>query len=147
MYSNTKSAYFKYQKNDVLSLSKAEVVDRLLKALLTNIEKACVAMESGQIAKKGEAISRAIAIAGELQASLNFEEGGEIAENLNSLYDYIIRELLFANLKNDIERIKKLQDVVIPIIEAWSEISVKQKQNISNHDIQKEQPKQLQAAL
>ncbi len=127
MYSNLKNGYFKYQQTDVLSLSNVEIIDRLLKGLCADIERAATAMEKGEIASKGQRLGRAIAIAGELQASLNFKEGGEIAERLNALYDYIIRELLMANLENDTARLENAKKVLMPIIEAWQEVVIKSK--------------------
>jgi len=120
MYSQ--NGYFKYQQNDVFSLSEMEIVDRLLKALCSSIDMAAAAMEQGDIAQKGKMISRAVGIAGELQAALNLKEGGEIAENLFALYDYIIRELVCANIKGDINKLKTAEKIVRPILEAWSEI-------------------------
>jgi len=148
MYSNIKTGYFKYQQNDVLSLSKEEIIDRLLKALLSNIEHAITAMKAGKIAIKGEKISRAIAIVGELRASLNFKDGGEIAEKLDMLYDYIIRELLFANIKNDINQLKRVKKVIMPIVDAWSEIILKgQHQRDLKQALNQETYKQIQAAV
>ena len=60
------------------------------------------AMESGDIPKKGIAISKAIdIIVNGLRAALNMEEGGDLSQNLSALYDYMSRRLLHANLKND----------------------------------------------
>ncbi len=148
MYSNGKKGYFKYQQTDVLTLSSVEIIDRLLKAMCSDIERAAGAMERGDMASKGERITRAIAIAGELQASLNFEDGGEIAEKLNALYDYMIRELLMANLKNDKKRLEGVKAVLMPIIEAWQQVVTHHKnhQPIERAN-QAESVKQVQTAL
>ncbi len=148
MYSNLKKGYFKYQQTDVLTLSSVEIIDRLLKAMCADIERAADAMERGEIAVKGERISRAIAIAGELQASLNFEDGGEIAERLNTLYDYMIRELLMANLRNDKNKLEEVKAVLMPLIEAWQQVVLQNK----NHPpidkaAQVEPVKQVQTSL
>jgi len=148
MYSNLKNGYFKYQQTDVLSLSNVEIIDRLFKALCADIERAATAIESGDVSTKGERLSRAIAIVGELQASLNFEEGGEIAERLNALYDYVIRELLFANLENNTKRLDNAKGALMPIVEAWHEITVKNKETVPlNGDGAAEQVKQIQSSL
>ena len=129
MYSNLKKGYFKYQQTDVMSLPAEKIVERLLNAMLSDVERAAYYMKNGDVAKKGERLSRAIAIAGELQASLNFKEGGEIAERLDALYDYMIRELLMANLKNDIKKLGNVKSALMPIIEAWQGVV----QQNSNH--------------
>ncbi len=56
----------------------------------------------GEIAKKGEVIGQAISIIGGLRSSLDLSKGGEIAANLDNLYEYIERQLIQANLNNDI---------------------------------------------
>ncbi len=148
MYSNLKKGYFKYQQTDVLTLSNVEIIDRLLKAMCSDIERAADAMERGDVAIKGERISRAIAIAGELQASLNFEEGGEMADRLNSLYDYMIRELLMANLKNDKKRLEGVKEVLMPLIEAWQQVVLQYKSHPPVDKAAHVEPvKQVQTAL
>ncbi len=148
MYSNVKKGYFKYQQTDVMSLSSVEITDRLLKAMYSDIERAAEAMEKGGIADKGERITRAIAIAGELQASLNFKEGGEIAERLNLLYDYVIRELLFANLKNEKKRLENAKSAILPIIEAWQGVVLQNKPNVAGSmSGESHETRQLQTAL
>ena len=148
MYSNVKKGYFKYQKTDVMSLSSAEIIDRLLKAMCSDIDRAAEAMEKGDIARRGERISRAIAIAGELQASLNFKDGGEIAERLNLLYDYVIRELFYANLKNDKKRLENAKAAILPIVEAWQEVMLQNKHHVSGSVTSEDVGvKQLQTAL
>lgn len=125
MYANAQAGYLKYQQNDILNLTQAEIVDRLFKALYSHINDAMNGMQNGSTSRKGEKISRAIAIAGELQASLNMEEGGELSERLNALYDFVIRELLFANMENDVERLGKVKEVIRPLMEGWSAITEK----------------------
>ena len=122
MYANAKAGYFKYQQNDFLNLTPAEVVDRLFKGLFTYIDEAREAMDQNLTARKGEKISRAIAIAGELQASLDMEKGGEISERLYMLYDFVIRELLMANLENSPERLETIKTVIRPVMDGWSQM-------------------------
>ncbi len=122
MYANAKAGYFKYQKNDFLNLTPAEIVDRLFKALYSCIDDAEDAIRRRLIAKKGEKISRAIAIVGELQASLDMEKGGELSESLYLLYDFMIRELLMANMENSVDRLETVKTTIRPIMEGWSKI-------------------------
>ena len=150
MYSslNVKKGYFKYQQTDLMNLSPDEIIDRLFKALLSDIDRAEKAISEENVQVKGERISHAIAIAGELQASLNMKEGGEIAENLYLLYDYVIRELLMANLKNDKKKLKNVKKALMPIIEAWNEIVKKGKNNFNSSTGKFDSTvKQIQAAI
>lgn len=74
------------------------------------------------IARKGEVIGQAIAIIGGLKSSLNKEAGGEIAVNLDNLYEYIERQLLQANMKNDLMIIDEVVSLLNEIKTAWESI-------------------------
>ncbi len=148
MYSNVKNGYLKYQQTDVMSLSCVEIIDRLLKAMCSDIDRAAEAMKIGDVSTKGERITRAIAIAGELQASLNFKEGGEIAERLNLLYDYIIRTLLLSNLKNDRNLLENAKSALLPIIEAWQGVLWQHKHQVTGSAASQEtEARQVQTAI
>ena len=83
-------------------------------------------LAQGDIVAKGEALSKAINIIDNgLKAGLDQENGGEIADHLSSLYDYMIRRLLFANLRNDSQAIEEVEGLLGNIAEAWKQISPK----------------------
>jgi flagellar protein FliS len=75
-----------------------------------------------EIAKKGENISKAITIIGGLQAALNKDEGGQLAINLSSLYDYMVRRLLEANLHNDPVILDEVVGLIVEIKKGWDAI-------------------------
>ncbi len=79
-------------------------------------------MAAKNIAKKGEHISWAISIIDSLRACLNTEQGGEVAENLGSLYDYMETRLLEANLKNDPAIIDEVGQLMAQIKSGWDAI-------------------------
>jgi len=122
-----RNAYAAYQKNELESLSTAEIVVKLYEKLRVKLCSACEDIEAGRLASKAEAMSLAVAILTELQASLDLEQGGEIAANLNDLYGYLISELVVANMKNDTQKIRSSLKVVEPLLEAWIEIAKGQK--------------------
>jgi flagellar secretion chaperone FliS len=79
-----------------------------------------------ETAAKGKSISKAIAIIGEgLHASLDKRVGGELAQNLSSLYDYMVRRLIDANLKNDITILDEVVGLLTELTEAWDSIRPK----------------------
>ena len=81
-------------------------------------------MAEKDIAAKGQAISQAIQIVSDgLRASLDVEAGGEIAERLAALYDYIANRLLWANLKNDEAALDECLNLLGEIHSAWAEIA------------------------
>lgn len=76
------------------------------------------------IPAKGNAISKAIQIVSDgLHASLDIKAGGELAEQLAALYDYIVQRLLWANLKNDIAALDECLNLLGEIHSAWAEIA------------------------
>ena len=81
-------------------------------------------MEQNRIAERGSNISKAIdIIANGLKSSLNIEEGGELAERLSALYDYIVQRLLWANMRTDPAALKECMELLGEIHSAWAEIS------------------------
>ena len=109
--------------------SEAEVADphrviqMLFEGVLSRLSVAAFAMREGQIAKKGENIGLAISILGGLQASLDHDQGGEIAANLERLYEYAARTLVEANLENDVDKIDHVHGLLADIKSGWDEIA------------------------
>jgi flagellar protein FliS len=81
-------------------------------------------MDRGNIAEKGKAISKAIMIIENgLRASLDKSVGGEIALNLDALYEYMSSRLLLANMNNQPELIAEVQTLLADIKGAWDKIT------------------------
>jgi flagellar secretion chaperone FliS len=81
-------------------------------------------MQEKDIPAKGKAISQAIQIVSDgLRASLDIEAGGEMAERLAALYDYVVARLLWANLKNDVAALDECLHLLSEIHSAWSQIA------------------------
>ena len=88
------------------------------------IRQAKYKLAEKDIAAKGQAISQAIQIVTEgLRASLDVKAGGELAERLAALYDYIANRLLWANVKNDEAAMDECLNLLGEIHSAWTEIS------------------------
>ena len=100
---------------------------KLVQLLLANIiERLATArghMERQETARKGEQISKTLSVIGALDASLNMEQGGEIAENLHSLYDYMSLRLVKANLENDLAGLDEVATLVKNIKDGWDGIA------------------------
>lgn len=88
-------------QSNALDASPHRLIQMLFEGALERIAQAKGAMQQKQISRKCELITKAINIVGGLQGSLNDREGGQLAANLDSLYDYIIRRLTKANFDND----------------------------------------------
>jgi flagellar protein FliS len=75
-----------------------------------------------ETAQKGEIIGQAISIVGGLRSSLDMTAGGEIAANLDSLYEYIERRLLESNLNNDVAILDEVASLLREVKTAWESI-------------------------
>ncbi len=108
-----------YQANDVATSSPERLLIMMYDGAIRNVVRAELAMEKGERVPKLEAISKAIAIISELSNTLDFEVGGEIAENLDGLYGFMTRELTSANLKNDPAPLKVVTKLLKDLRETW----------------------------
>lgn len=116
-----------YRKNNLEgqlnSASPHGLVMMLFDGARLSVGDAVRFMEAGDIAAKGAAISRCIEIISSgLQASLNMEAGGELAERLDSLYEYMGQRLLHANLKNDVAALHEVGTLIDELKSAWAQI-------------------------
>lgn len=98
------------------------LIQMLLDGAMEKISTAKGLMAHGMLAEKGRMVSWAISIIGGLRASLNLEEGGEIARNLDALYDYMERRLVDANLHNDAAILDEVLNLLREIKQGWDAI-------------------------
>ncbi len=102
------------------------LISMLFQGALLAIANAKNEISRKETAAKGKSISRAIAIIGEgLNASLDKSVGGELAQNLSSLYDYMVTRLVAANLKNDIAALDEVTRLLTELTGAWDAIRPK----------------------
>ncbi|EHK0947025.1 flagellar export chaperone FliS [Citrobacter farmeri] len=113
-------------ESGVMSASPHQLIEMLFDGANSALVRARLFLAQGDIVAKGEALSKAINIIDNgLKAGLDLENGGEIADHLSSLYDYMIRRLLLANLRNDSQAIEEVEGLLGNIAEAWKQISPK----------------------
>lgn len=106
----------------VESATPHRLIQMLLEGALEKINLAKGYMQRGEVALKGPHISWAISIIDGLRMSLDREAGGEIAANLDALYDYMGRRLAEANLHNDPEILAEVTGLLLEIKSAWDVI-------------------------
>lgn len=99
------------------------LIQMLMEGGLTRLAQARGAMERDQTALKGELISKTIAIVGGLRQALNFEQGGELALNLERLYEYMTTRLMEANLKNDPAILEEVSHLLREVKSGWDGIA------------------------
>jgi len=102
------------------------LISMLFQGALLAIANAKNEMVRKETAAKGKSISRAIAIIGEgLNASLDKSVGGELAQSLSSLYDYMVTRLVAANLNNDMVALDEVTRLLTELAGAWDAIRPK----------------------
>ena len=109
-------------QTDAPTASPHKLIQMLLEAALDKIAKAKGLIANKQIAEKGNQISTVVSIIDALRASLNHSVGGEISENLESLYDYMIIKLTEANANNDLGLLDEVSKLLREIKEGWDSI-------------------------
>lgn len=102
-----------------MDASPHRLVQMLMEGFLEKIAFAKGNIKREEIAKKGENIGRAITIVCGLQAALNKEAGGELAQNLNDLYDYMSYRLVIANSQNDESILDEVAGLMEEIKKGW----------------------------
>jgi flagellar protein FliS len=91
----------------------------LMDGALERISTARGCMERGDMVEKARLLNRAVSIVGELRNSLDMKAGGQIAENLAELYDYMCRRLLKATSENRVEMLDEVTGLLQQIRSAW----------------------------
>ncbi len=111
-------------QSSVMSASPHKLISMLLDGAINSLIRAEIHLQEREIAAKGKAIGKAVnIISNGLAASLDMEKGGELSGNLAALYDYMIRRLTHANLRNDAQAITEVIGLLRDISEAWNQIS------------------------
>lgn len=127
MFGSTQSGAKAYAtvgvETGVVAANPHKLIVMLFEGALVAIRTAVQQMQKGNIPEKGMAISKAIMIVENgLRASLNKKAGGDIAESLDALYEYMGKRLLEANLKNDTKILEEVYTLLMELKTAWDAI-------------------------
>ena len=107
----------------VENASPHALIQMLFEGLFQSLNAARGAMERGEIEEKGRHLGKAVRILQEgLAAGLDLEKGGELAGNLKLLYDYCVKQLTQANVRNDPALVEEVMGVLQPVAQGWKEI-------------------------
>lgn len=110
-------------ETSVVRANPHDLVTMLFDGLLTALGTARSAMERGDIKSKCQQILTAVRILEEgLKCSLNLQQGGALAANLNDLYGYCVVRLTQANARNDAAALAEVISLVEPVASGWKEI-------------------------
>lgn len=108
----------------VVAASPHKLIVMLFDGALAAVATALQHMKTGNIPGRGQAISKAISIIDSgLRASLDHKVGGEVAVNLDALYEYMSNRLMLANLNNQPELLDEVQRLLQELRSAWQAIA------------------------
>jgi flagellar protein FliS len=110
-----------YRQFSVQGATPLALVVMLYDGAITFLQQALAALEAGDIQKKCDRLKRALAIFAQLEGSLNFEQGGEVARTLKALYVHARAQALKANLENSTEMLRTLVEEFGSVRDAWRE--------------------------
>ena len=113
-------------QSGVESASPAQLITMLLDGALERVARARGHMERGELAEQGEVIGKVIDIVASLDSYLDHDKGGEVSKTLESLYDYIVRQLYQANLKKDVSVLEEVATLLSEVRAGWVESSKNQ---------------------
>jgi flagellar protein FliS len=125
MYTNQgKSAYSAVSlDSQIAGATPHQLITMLFDGAINAMRRAEIYFQQGNIARRGEMISRAINIIDNgLRAGLNHEIGGQIPADLERLYEYVSRNLLEANLNKSGEKLPQLITLMVEMAETWKAI-------------------------
>jgi flagellar protein FliS len=123
-----------YKKTSVQTASKEQILLMLYQAAIKNCKKSIEAIENKDLPNKGLYIGKLQDIVIELNNSLDFEIGGDVARELSSLYDYMIYSSTQANIKIDKEPLVGVLNVLNTLYDGWANAirSLKDEKKVAN---------------
>lgn len=120
------NALKQYQSVDlratIETASPHKLISMLLDGALSSLAKAKGAMERENVEERTANLNKAAEVVVGLKGCLDLENGGEIAANLDNLYDYMLRSVYAANRNSDAEKVQEVMSLILEIKQGWSEI-------------------------
>ena len=123
-YGNYQNAY---KKASVNTLDQNKLIIMLYDGAIKNASFAVEHLKSEEIEKVHDCLIKTKNIVTELMATLNMDNGGDIAKNLQSLYSYMFSQLIEANMEKKPEPVIVVIDLLKELRAAWVQINSKKK--------------------
>jgi len=122
------TAHEQYKQVQVKTANKEKLLIMLYQGCIKFLRLAKKSIEEEDIQGANNYIIRSQDIIRELMNTLDMEKGGEVATNLYSLYDFMNRKLIEANVDKDIEKIETVEEMMMELLESWKQIAGGNKQ-------------------
>ena len=123
------TAHKKYKQVQVKTANNEKLLIMLYQGCVKFLRLAKKSIDENDIERTNNYIIRAQDIIRELRNTLDMEKGGEIATNLSQLYDFMLRQLVEANINKDSEKIEVVEDMMLELLDSWKQITNNQKKN------------------
>ena len=124
-----------YIENEIASLSGDELIAFIYSGTLRFLSEIKELLQKGDIESKVEKVNRVIDIISYLRSILDFEKGGVIAKNLDSLYLFSVKELSEFNYSNDLKKLETVENIFKELHQTWKEmIRKKKKEGKEDHN-------------
>jgi flagellar protein FliS len=123
---NPQTAKSAYREIDVQGATPLQLVVALYDAVLQDIRGAIAAQKHNDIEERAEQVKHALLALAQLQGRLDFERGGEVANNLDRFYSTVRGKLLEASIKASSEAFAAVADMVMTVRSAWNEAATEQ---------------------
>ncbi len=120
MYSNL--GVQRYRETDINSMSSEKMIVLLYERIATDLQAAGKAIDGGDRIEMAKQVNHAQRIISELRSALDHSIGGEISQNLDSLYDYMFHQTLEVLVDQDPKHLQNCLQVLDPLLDAWRQI-------------------------
>jgi flagellar protein FliS len=112
-----------YQETAISTQNRGRLIVMLYDGAMKFLRQAIEDLKQGDLTAKGRHIAKAQDILFELNTVLDMEKGGQIAQNLRSLYNFMQRHLTQANIQKDPRMIQEVIDLLEELNQSWRVIS------------------------
>jgi flagellar protein FliS len=109
-----------YLESRILAADPVELIQILYEHALIEVRNARACQRAADIAGRAKAVTKALAILGELEGSLNHKAGGSISQNLARLYQYMRKRLLEASMTRQTAALDEVESLLATLEEGWS---------------------------
>jgi flagellar secretion chaperone FliS len=112
----------RYRETDLGTMTREKMVVLLYEKVISDLEEAMSALASGDRPRFTQRVNHSQRIIAELRSALDHAAGGEIARNLEAIYDFVFREHLSLLVDREPRRARACIDILRPLLEAWRQL-------------------------
>ncbi len=112
-----------YQVNDISTSSQSQLILMMYDGALQAVNQSIQCMNLKDVSGQSKYILKTQDIINELSLALDMEQGGEVSKTLEQLYQFVLNQLIQANITSDKMYLESVIKVLSPLRDAWSRIA------------------------